>query len=86
MGAVWKQLIRHRGGQSNHVAYATPVELTDFWKTEAMGVEVKPCICDADKLSQIEREEAEVISSSCKKVGDHFCFQFFVQLSRSFSQ
>lgn len=37
-----------------------------------MGVEVKPCICDADKLSQIEREEAEVISSSCKKVGDQW--------------
>ena len=37
-----------------------------------MGVEVQPCICDADKLSQIEREEAEVISSSCKKVGDQW--------------
>ena len=43
--------------QIYHVAYATPVELTDFWKTEVMGVEVKPCICDADKLSQIEREK-----------------------------
>lgn len=56
--------------QIYHVAYATPVYLTDFWKTEAMGVEVKPCICDADKLSQIEREEAEIISRSCKKIGD----------------
>ena len=37
-----------------------------------MGVEVKPCICDADKLSQIEREEAEIISSSCKKIGDQW--------------
>ena len=27
--------------------------------TEAMEVEVKPCICDADKLSQVEREERE---------------------------
>ena len=58
--------------QIYHVAYATPVELTDFWKTEVMGVEVKPCICDADKLSQIEREEAEIISNSCKKIGDQW--------------
>ena len=56
--------------QIYHVAYATPVELNDFWKTEVMEVKVKPCICDADKLSQIEREEAEIISSSCEKVGD----------------
>ena len=47
-----------------------PVELSDFRNTEVMRVEVKPCICDADKLSQIEKEEAEIISSSRKKVGD----------------
>ena len=58
--------------QIYHVAYATPVDLTDFSKTEVMGVEVKPCICDADMLSQIEREEAEIISSSCKKIGDQW--------------
>ena len=32
-----------------------------------MGVEVKPCVCDADKLTQMEREEAEIISESCQK-------------------
>ena len=32
------------------------VDLSHFWETEAMGVEVKPCICDADKLTQSERE------------------------------
>ena len=37
-----------------------------------LRIEVKPCICDADKLSQLEREEAEIISSSCKKVGDQW--------------
>ena len=51
------------------VKHSTPVDLTDFWTTETMGVNVKPCVCDTDKLSQVEREEAEVISSSCKKVG-----------------
>ena len=37
-----------------------------------MGVEVKPCVCEADKLSQVEREEAEVISNSCRKVGNQW--------------
>ena len=32
-----------------------------------MVVEVKPCVCDADKLTQMEREEAEIISESCQK-------------------
>ena len=42
-----------------HVKYTTPVELSAFWTTEAMGVAVTPCLCAADKLSQIEREEAK---------------------------
>ena len=31
--------------------------------------EVKPCICEADKLTQAEREEAKIISKSCEKLG-----------------
>ena len=50
-----------------HVQLATPVDISDFWRTEVMGVEVKPCVCDADKLTQMEREEAEIISESCQK-------------------
>lgn len=52
-----------------HVFYSETVDLSAFWKTEAMGVEVKPCVCDADKISQVERQEAETISNSCQKVG-----------------
>ena len=54
------------------VEYATPVDLSDFWKTESMGVEVKPCVCEADKLSQVEREQAEVISKSCQNIGQQW--------------
>lgn len=35
-----------------------------------MGVAVKPCICSADKLTQLEREETRIIQSSCKKMGN----------------
>ena len=35
-------------GRVHHVRFAAPVELSDVWKTEAMGVEVKPCVCEAN--------------------------------------
>ena len=59
-----------------HVKYASPIELTDFWATETMGVAVKPCVCDADKLSQTEREEAKLIEESCIKVGSQWMIPY----------
>ena len=53
-----------------HVQFSSQVDTTDFWKTESMGVDVRPCVCEADKLSQIKREEAKIIEDSCEKVGD----------------
>ena len=51
-----------------HVRYATPVDLTEFWAMESMGVQVKPCVCDEDGLTQLEREETKIIEESCVKV------------------
>ena len=58
------------------VKYATPIDLSDFWKTESMEVEVKPCVCEADKLIQVEREEAEIISKSCQKIGQQWMIPY----------
>ncbi|XP_068675312.1 uncharacterized protein [Montipora foliosa] len=55
------------GSRTLHVKYTSPVDLTDFWTTEAMGVAITPCLCPANKLSQIEREEAKIIERSCQK-------------------
>ena len=52
----------------NHVAFATPVDMSEFWSTESMGVSVKPCSCKPEKLSPIERKEAKVIEDSCKRL------------------
>ena len=52
----------------NHVAFATPVDISEFWSTESMGVSVKPCSCKPEKLSPIERTEAKVIEDSCKRL------------------
>ena len=58
------------------VSYTTPVDISDFWTTEAMGVAVKPCICSASKLTKSEREESRIIQSSCKKVGDQWMISY----------
>ena len=42
--------------------------MTDFWTTETMGVAAKPCECDADKLSDVERKELKIIEDSCQKI------------------
>ena len=52
----------------NHVTFATPVDMSEFWSTESMGVSVKPCSCKPEKLSPIERKEAKVIEDSCKRL------------------
>jgi len=33
-------------GPVHHVRVAAPIEMSDFWKTEPMGVEAKPCLCE----------------------------------------
>ena len=56
-----------------HVKFSSPVDITDFWKTESMGVDVRPCVCEVDKLrSQKEREDAKIIEDSCEKGGDQW--------------
>jgi hypothetical protein len=58
------------------VNYATPVDLSDFWTTESMGNEVMPCVCKADKLTQVEREEKIMIENSAKKVGKQWMIPY----------
>ena len=55
-----------------HVKYAMPIDLTDFWTTESMGIQIKSCMCEPDKLSQVEHEEKLIIEKSCKKVGNRW--------------
>ena len=53
-----------------HVSFAAPVELSQFWTTET--VEVKPCVHGAEKLTEMETEEAEIISNSCARMGQQW--------------
>ena len=58
------------------IRYTTSVDLTDFWAMESMGVQVKPCVCDEDGLTQVEREEAKIIEESCVKVGSQWMIPY----------
>ena len=55
-----------------HIKLTAPVDMTDVWTTEAMGVSIKPCYCDAGKLTPIERQEAKIIEDSCQKIGNQW--------------
>ena len=55
-----------------NVKVSAPIDMADFWSTETMGVAVKPCNCETDKLSPIERKEAKVIEDSCQKIGNQW--------------
>ena len=46
--------------------------MADFWSTETMGVVVKPCSCETDQLSAIERKEPKVIEDSWQKIGNQW--------------
>ena len=59
-----------------HLRNETSVDLAEFWTTESMIVEVKPCVWEADKLSQVEREEKINIEQSATKVGDHWMIPY----------
>ena len=59
-----------------NIKLETPVDMTDFWTTESMGVSVQPCNCEAGKLSQVEREEAKIIEESCEKIGNQWLIPY----------
>ena len=52
--------------QVSVVSRVPPIDLTDFWRTESMGVSVSPCTCEASKLSAQERQEMKIIEESAK--------------------
>ena len=54
------------------VQLSNPIDMTDFWTTEAMAVSTKSCKCNPEKLSPIELREKKIIEDSCHKVGNQW--------------
>ena len=59
-----------------HVSLSSPVDMTDFWTTEAMGVATKVCTCKPEKQSPIDLKEAMVIEQSCQKIGKQWMIPY----------
>ena len=59
-----------------HIRVETPVDLTEFWKTESMGVSVSPCTCEAAKMSTEERAELQHIEESCQLEGNKWVMKY----------
>ena len=55
-----------------HVQSSSPVDMTDFWTTEATGVSSKSCECNSENLSPIELHEKKSIENSCERVGNQW--------------
>ena len=45
--------------QVSLVHLAAPVDLTDFWRTESMGVSVSPCTCESFKNVSTRKRRTE---------------------------
>ena len=65
-----------RASQIFHIKYTAPVDLSELWTTDSMGVAVKSCQCTASKLSPTEIEETRIIEDSCKKAGDQWMVSY----------
>ena len=71
-----------RASQIFHIKYTAPVDLSEFWSTESMGVAVRSCQRTASKLSPTEIEETRIIEDSCKKVGNQWMVSYPWQKDR----
>ena len=58
------------------VKVPTPIDMTDFWTTETMEVATKPCECEAEKISPVERRELKIIEDSCQKIGHQWLIPY----------
>ena len=54
-----------------YVGFHPQLDMREFWSTESMVVEVKPCLCEADKLSQLSNEEIENYKGPVHYVAHH---------------
>ena len=58
-------------GRILHVQLAAPVDLSDFWSIESMGVK-NNCDCPPSTMSKTEKDEYDVIYNSCEKKGNQW--------------
>jgi hypothetical protein len=63
---------QRRVNKELHIQLTNPVDMTDLWTTEAIGVTTKSCKCNPEKISPIELREKKIIEDSCEGVGNQW--------------
>ena len=78
LGDIWFQRRRFNAANQTtvHCSPCPTVDMTDFWKTESMGVSIAPCTCEGVKLSAQEREELKLIEESCQLQGNEWIIKY----------
>lgn len=59
-----------------YVPLFKPVDLTEFWTTESMGVSVVPCTCEAAEMSVQKHAELKLIEESCELKGNKWIMEY----------
>ncbi|XP_063960332.1 uncharacterized protein LOC129280086 [Lytechinus pictus] len=75
VGWVILGTLPHRRMESSkvlHVQLAKPVDLTEFWTTESMGVKDIDCQCQPTGMTKADKEEYDMIERSCVKEGNQW--------------
>lgn len=62
---VHNEQIKQKTTRVLNVRLAAPVDLSEFWNTESMGVAISPCQCSPTKLTPQEQKELKLIEESC---------------------
>jgi hypothetical protein len=63
---------QRRVNKELHIQLTNPVDMTDLWTTEAIGVTTKSCKCNPEKISPIQLREKKIIEDSCEGVGNQW--------------
>jgi hypothetical protein len=59
-----------------NVRLAAPIDLTEFWTTESMGVSISPCKCPPNKMTEEEQKGLKLIEESCNLEGKKWTMSY----------
>jgi hypothetical protein len=65
-----------KANQVMNVRLAAPIDLTEFWTTESMGVSISPCKCPPNKMTEEEQKGLKLIEESCNLEGKKWTMSY----------
>ena len=65
-----------KANQVMNVRLAAPIDLTEFWTTESMGVSISPCKCPPNKMTADKQKGLKLIEESCNLEGKKWTMSY----------